>query len=303
MRLDEVARLDLNRLVVLAVVLDERGVSAAARRLGRTQSAVSHTLAELRRDLDDELLVRVGRGFAPTPFAEALRGPLAALLTQLGALTRREDFDPSTARRTFRVGWSDYFQLVLGTPWVPALRRAAPGIDLETVPPAPGGPAPLLGDGSLDLALDSGLGDPRDLLGRRVFDDAFMTFAGDRGPPGPLDLATFVAAPHLLVTPGGGPSGPVDTALAAQGMRRRVAVRVSHFLGVVEQVRASDLVTTLPRRLLLALGAPPDRLFPPPVALQPLRVRVVWHPRAQADAGVTWLRQSLLATAGGLPPV
>jgi DNA-binding transcriptional LysR family regulator len=65
MRLEDVARLDLNRLVVLAILLEEGGVSRAARRLGRTQSAVSHTLAELRRDLDDELLVRVGRGSPP----------------------------------------------------------------------------------------------------------------------------------------------------------------------------------------------------------------------------------------------
>jgi DNA-binding transcriptional LysR family regulator len=298
MRLDDVARLDLNRLVVLAVILDERGVSAAARRLGRTQSAVSHTLAELRRDLDDELLVRAGRGFAPTPVAASLRGPLIALLEQLGALTRRETFNPASAQRTFRVGWSDYLQLVVGTPWLLALRAAAPGVDLETVPPTAGGPGPLLGDGRLDLAFDVGLADAGDLRGRLLFEDTFATFAGDRAPPGPLDPATFAAAPHLLVAPQGGVGGPVDAALAAVGLHRRVAVRMAHFLGVVDLVRASDMVTTLPRRLLLALGAPPDRLFPPPVALPPLRVRVVWHPRVHADPGVTWLRQLLVdATA------
>ncbi len=294
MRLDELAQLDLNRLVVLAVILEERGVSAAARRLGRTQSAVSHTLAELRRDLQDELLVRAGRGLAPTPVAESLRGPLTTLLGQLGALTRRETFTPATAQRAFRVGWSDYLQIVVGAPWLLAIRAAAPGVDLETVPPPAGGPGPMLADGRLDLAFDVGLADPGGLRGRLLFEDSFASFAGERAPPGPLDRETFAAAPHLLVAPQGGAGGPVDTALAAHGLHRRVAVRVAHFLGVVDLVRRSDLVTTLPRRLLLALGAPPDRLFPPPVPLPPLRVRVVWHPRVQADPGVTWLRQLLI---------
>lgn len=300
MRLEDLAGLDLNRLVVLAVLLEEGGVSPAARRLGRTQSAVSHTLAQLRRDLGDDLLVRVGRGMAPTPFAERLRSPLMTVLEQFGALTRGSTFDPTTARRTFRVGWSDYLQLVVGGSWLPPLRTAAPGIDLVAVAPPPGGPAPLLADGRLDLAFDVGLSDDDTLKGRLLFEDAFATLAGARGgfAPEPLSLEQFAAAPHLLVAPQGGPTGPVDRALASLGLRRRVALRLSHFLGVVDLIGASDLVTTLPRQLLLALGAPPERLLPPPLALPKLMVRVVWHERVHADPGVVWLRKTLVEHAG-----
>ncbi len=300
MRLEEVARIDLNRLLVLAVVLEEGGVSRAARRLGRTQSAVSHALAELRRDLDDELVVRMGRGLTPTPYAEALRAPLATLLEQLGALTRRTAFEPATARHTFYVGWSDYLQFVVGNRWVPAVRAEAPGIDIVTIAPPPGGLAPLLADGRLDLGFDVGLSSDDTLQGRLLFDDSFAVLVGERAAcaPGPPDLEQYAAAPHLLVAPQGGPTGPVDRALAALGYRRRVAVRLSHFLGVVDLVRSSDLVTTLPRRLLLALGASPEILFPPPLPLPPLRVRVVWHPRVQEDPGVSWLRRSLVEHAG-----
>ena len=41
-------RLDANLLVTLDVLLDERSVSGAARRLGLSQPAVSHALARLR---------------------------------------------------------------------------------------------------------------------------------------------------------------------------------------------------------------------------------------------------------------
>lgn len=303
MRLEYVAGLDLNRLVVLAVLLEERGVSPAARRLGRTQSAVSHTLAQLRKDLGDDLLVRVGRGIVPTPFAESLRSPLMTLLEQLGALTRGSAFDPTTARRTFRVGWSDYLQLVVGSSWIPRLRTAAPGVDLVAVAPPAGGPVPLLANGRLDLAFDVGLSDDDTLKSRLLFEEAFATLAGARGgfAPRPLSLKQFAAAPHLLVAPQGGPTGPVDRALASLGLRRRVVLRLSHFLGVVDLIGSSDLVTTLPRQLLIALGAPPERLFPPPLELPTLRVRVVWHERVHADPGVAWLRRTLVEHAGHRP--
>lgn len=295
MRLDDLAGLDLNRLVVLAILLEERSVSRAARRLGRTQSALSHSLAGLRENLKDDLLVRAGPALVPTPFAAALFEELRPVLESLGALTQREGFDPRTATRTFRVGWSDYLQLVVGRPWLAAVRAAAPGIDIETYPSAAAGPYPQLADGSLDLSFDVGLADFGSLRSRLLFQDEFVTFVGAQvGGAGPLTLEDFVATPHVLVAPRGDPSGPVDRALAAMGMRRRVAIRLAHFIGVVEIVRDSQLITTLPRRLLQAMGAPEDRIHAAPLQLPPLRVRVVWHPRTQRDAGIAWLRQSLV---------
>jgi 16S rRNA (guanine527-N7)-methyltransferase len=49
----DLRRVDLNLLPVFAVLMDERHVSRAAERLGRTQSAVSHALERLRDQLGD----------------------------------------------------------------------------------------------------------------------------------------------------------------------------------------------------------------------------------------------------------
>src|SRR5512138_1327898 len=62
---------DLNLLVVFEVLMAERNVTRAAARLGRTQSAVSHSLARLRSQLDDPLLVKSGRQMEPTAAALA----------------------------------------------------------------------------------------------------------------------------------------------------------------------------------------------------------------------------------------
>ena len=50
----------------------ELSVTRAAERLGRTQSAVSHSLARLRQQLGDPLLLKGARRMEPTPFALAL---------------------------------------------------------------------------------------------------------------------------------------------------------------------------------------------------------------------------------------
>ena len=60
---------DLNLLVVLRALLQERHVTRAAARVGLSQSATSHALARLRAIYSDPLLVRRGRALALTPRA------------------------------------------------------------------------------------------------------------------------------------------------------------------------------------------------------------------------------------------
>jgi len=35
------------------------------------------------------------------------------------------------------------------------------------------------------------------------------------------------------------------------------------------------------------------RIFPPPVRLDGFEVVMAWHPRSEADAGVSWLREQV----------
>ena len=59
-------REDLNALAVFHAVMEERNVTAAARRLGLAQSTVSAALARLRETFGDELFVRARHGIVPT---------------------------------------------------------------------------------------------------------------------------------------------------------------------------------------------------------------------------------------------
>src|SRR4051812_31516925 len=101
--------LDLNLLLALQVLLEERSVTRAARRLNVSQPAMSAALARLRDYFDDELLVAHGKRMHPTAHAERLAGPVAQLLGDIdGLLTANARFDPRETRRRFVIVASDY---------------------------------------------------------------------------------------------------------------------------------------------------------------------------------------------------
>jgi DNA-binding transcriptional LysR family regulator len=81
----EPSSIDLNLLSVFQEVYRERQISAAARRLGLTQSAVSNALARLRRTFGDELFVRTAHGMQPTPLAQQMAEPIGAAMAQVGS--------------------------------------------------------------------------------------------------------------------------------------------------------------------------------------------------------------------------
>jgi DNA-binding transcriptional LysR family regulator len=100
------AQLDLNLLMALHALLEERSVTRAGETLGLSQSATSHALNRLRKLFDDPLLVRTSKGMVPTPRAENLLEPLRKILSDIKQLIQTPTFDPKTAikrQSTWRV--------------------------------------------------------------------------------------------------------------------------------------------------------------------------------------------------------
>ena len=93
--------LDLNLLVALDALLAEGSVTGAARRLRLSASAMSRTLTRLRAATGDPLLVRAGRGLAPTPHALALRARVPTLLRDARDLLRPAA-DPRSTPQAWR---------------------------------------------------------------------------------------------------------------------------------------------------------------------------------------------------------
>src|ERR1700756_162994 len=108
-------RPDLNLLVTLDVLLAEGSVARAARRLRLSPSAMSRALARLRETTGDPLLVRAGRGLAPTPRALALRARVGQLVQDTEAVLRpAETLDLARLVRTFTLRTSEGFAETFG---------------------------------------------------------------------------------------------------------------------------------------------------------------------------------------------
>ena len=126
--------LDLNLLKALDALLETRSVTQTAARLSLTQPTVSGMLARLRDALSDPLFVRSQRGIIPTARAEALAGPLKAVLHDIGALLQSASFDPAIAELTVSIAATDYAQRVQILPFLAFLRVQAPGIRVSVRP-------------------------------------------------------------------------------------------------------------------------------------------------------------------------
>ncbi len=110
----DLRRVDLNLLVVLEVLLSERNVTRAARRLNMSQPATSTALARLRKQFDDPLLVKSGRTLRPTVRAQAIVEPLREVLRTLErSVLAAPGFDPATDSRTFTIMTGDYAAITL----------------------------------------------------------------------------------------------------------------------------------------------------------------------------------------------
>jgi DNA-binding transcriptional LysR family regulator len=133
MDIRQLGRIDLNLLVALQALLEERNVSKAAERLFITQSAMSKTLGRLRTLFDDPLFTRTSSGVVPTPRAEALQLQLAAVLADVQGLVAADEFDPSAYQGEFTLIMPDYLGLLILPELMTVLQREAPGIHLQVI--------------------------------------------------------------------------------------------------------------------------------------------------------------------------
>ncbi|ASR45175.1 LysR family transcriptional regulator [Xanthomonas citri pv. mangiferaeindicae] len=294
--------LDMDLLLTLDALLADQNITHAAQRLGISQPAMSARLTRLRQVFGDRLFVAApnGRGVVPTPRALALRPILGDVLRGIVDLLAPATFDPRTSQRTFVVALHDNPALMLGSDLVNRLQAQAPQVRVRFALPDMQALPAQLEQGEVDVFV--GLSDVAEhgWVGRTLFTDTFLTAQRKGHPRGgrKLSLSAFCAAAHLVVSSTGDPfSGFMDTALAKLGRRRQVVMSTESYATAPALVANTDLLCTLPGRLLQRFGASLD-LFAPPLALPKVTISAYWHPRSRDDAASVWFRKQLFQAAG-----
>lgn len=291
----DLRRFDLNLLVVFEVLMIERNVTRTAERLGRTQSAVSHSLSRLRSQLGDPLLIKAGVRMQPTAFALDLIEQARPLLRGIErVLSPRYVFDPGSSRRVFRVAVPD-FMLTLFASLLARLRSDAPGASLEWT--APREPTLLdVADGQVDIAIvPANIRMPDGLNSEAIGALRWQCF-GREGHPAfsRWGRKSWSQWPHLAVRVGDSLTSPVNLAVSAAGLERSIAGWAAHFSAIAPVLAGSDLLATLPSIAMAETMGPyrlDSREVPFPIA--PLPYAMIWSARRSADPEMTWLRERL----------
>jgi len=293
-----IGSLDANLLAPLQALLELQHVSRAADRMHVSQSAMSATLARLRRHFDDELLVRSGSSYTLTPRARILLPLVNEAVQSLESVFNvRAGFDPSVSDRRFTIFASDYAAGVVNPGLRSLLAKRGPSISVEfhSMPRHP-----IVDREALEVDLIIGpleYGMPGDQL--NLFQDDFVCLL-DASHPALAEEAMTVEMlaeiPHATVSFASNMSTGADRLLDHLGVERRISLVTNTWFSLPWLVRGTDLVTLLPRRVATwwadrggfgirevpggDSGAFTEALF--------------WHPSRHADRGLAWLREQLV---------
>ena len=284
--------LDLNLLPALDALLSERSVSAAARKLNLSTSAMSRTLSRLREVLGDPVLVPAGRAMVATPHAEAIAEQVRLLHLGVHKVLRPPPrIDVATLRRDFTIRANEAFVLRHAARLCAAVTAAAPGVRLRFAAKPDKDIRPLR-EAAVDLDIGVIPGDGAELRAQTLYRDVFAGVVRKGHPllDAPVTPQSYVAWDHVVSSKKGRFTGPVDDALAALGLSRRISIIVPSFPTVIAVASLSDLIGLAPRSFCQIGPDAATELFELPVATPQITISQIWHPRMDADPGHRWLR-------------
>lgn len=299
----DLARADLNLLVLFEVVLEERHVGRAAERMHLTPSAISHGLGRLRRLLNDPLFLRTPKGVIPTARATELATPITEVLARArSVVATAAPFDPATSTRRFAIGAPDGSSAVFLPPLLAELRATAPGIDIgvRQLLPVPGEMSPerawrsALADleaRAMDIAILPSDAIPVRFFRQTLYEEDFVV-AMRAGHPFAADasLDRYCELQHLVVSLTGDAFGFVDRVLAERGRSRRIALTVPNFMFALAVIAETDLISALPRRFVALHAARFGVIgIDAPIPLGSFRLNATAPEVAMMDKGLAWL--------------
>ena len=262
--------------------------------LGRTQSAVSHSLSRLREQLGDPLLIKGPGRMQPTAFALELMEEARPILRSIQrALSPRHAFDPATSRRLFRFAAPDFARGALHVACLPACAAMRPASRSNGPARRPDAPGNRGGSarhrhraGGLRLPRRHRPGDRRAQWGcfARRGHPAFRSGGQRHGRAGRIGRCGSATAWQARSTPP--PRRPAWNAPSPPGSR--ISRRSRRFSAT------SDLLATLPSVAMTTRCSPYGLEFRHvPFPIDPLPHAMLWSARRSNDPEIAWLRDRL----------
>ncbi len=293
--------LDLNLLIALDAILEERSVLAASRRLHLSQPAMSAAVGRLRQYFNDEIFTISQRKLFPTPLAQSLEKPTRDILLRIRSnLISPPKFDPESSERRFRLVVSDYASIVLMHAVMKRVYRAAPRVCLEILPFSDRVDDQLQ-RAEVDFVVIPSTSRIEGHPSQHLFGDEFCCVAwnGSRQFGRSISLNRYLQVGHITAQ-----LGPIrglsfdERALVQMGHRRRIEIIAPNFTAMAAMVIGTDRIATMHHRLAAIFAKRfPLKLLRAPVRFPAFRELLQWPASFHMDPGLMWLREIITEVA------
>jgi DNA-binding transcriptional LysR family regulator len=288
---------DLNLLIAFDVLIEECSVTRAAERMGMSAPSMSRALARIRETVGDPVLVRAGRQLVPTERALTLRQRVHDAVEQASSVLRPEGpLDLASLDRRFTIRANEVFTSAFAARLMARITAKAPKVILRFAPEGEEDDDALR-EGRIDLDVGALREMGPEMRVQTIFRDHYV---GIVRPEHPILWETvtpdrFVQFDQISVSRRGRAKGPIDRALDALGLARRVTLIVSSFYAALCALPTTDLIGLVPT---LALRGVADlgttlKTFELPLPLETVVMAQAWHPRLDHDSAHRFLRESV----------
>jgi DNA-binding transcriptional LysR family regulator len=291
--------IDMTQLRLLASLAENYSLSAAAAKIGISQSAASHSLAKLRQQVGDALFVRSGGG----PVTLTPRGARLcevarhALDTLQDGLAVEQPFDPAKTNRRFGIYLNTIGQLASLPQLIALLKREAPGASLKVHQISAEHAQDALASGEVDLAAGFFTSFTSGFHQSLIYRTQFVCVVRADHPlfRDGMTMDAFLEVSHAVADPSGMAHAIVERILLRNSIQRSVQLTVPDFVTLPMLVAQSDLLAIMPAGLAHAFATHLRlKILLPPLILPKCDVKVYWHERFHRDPANMWLRQAFV---------
>ncbi|MFM2485396.1 LysR family transcriptional regulator [Celerinatantimonas yamalensis] len=296
----DLQRIDFNLLKVFRLLMQERQVSAAARRLHLSQPAVSHSLKRLRELFEDPLFIAYGRQMQPTPVAKQLALTIEQVWQTLElGFAGLEPFDPCRSERIFKLAVSASIEHAMIEPIYERLRQAGSGLTLQVSELTQKDYLQPLAEREFDVVV--GFADSHHLHPQLTsefwFSDPLYCLSAQNRAfnQQPISITQLTARAHIYTSSWGHSQTVVDQWLGEHQCQRQIALRVPSFMAVPPLLIKHPLYAVVPHSVCDFLLRDTALIAQPLPSSLTIRYCLAWHPLYQREPALNWLLNSLRA--------
>ena len=290
-----ISNLDLNLLRTFVVLMEERNVSSASKRLNLSQSATSNALERIRESFNDRVLEREGRTMVPTRAAQELWPKLSTALADIeSAIGTSAELKPETMQSHFTIGIDEYVMALHGAALINTINQEAAGVSLAFTIARPGNYTSQLVHNDVDLIIAPVWQSEPDIVQHHLFDEDFVGLMANDHPLAGKKMTKkrYVSYPHILISSRGIVEGNVDSGLQQANLSRQVKISTPWFESAPKYLANTHYLLNMGRQLSEKLAAThPVHTFTLPVPVPGFSVFMLWHPRHTTDRHLAWLRE------------